>query len=426
MINKSYYFLNLGCPKNQTDGDYVRGALSGLGMKESDDPEGVDYIFVNTCAFIEQARLETRGEIEQLLPYKKNGTQLIALGCYPALGDVRKEIPGIDAAFRFDEKEKVLRYVTGSNDYCYRISPEHRMVNQRPYAYVVISEGCNNRCSYCSIPDIRGKYRSRLPEKIIEEVEYLASNDVKEVVLVAQDTTLYGRDLAEAIDLPGLCRSISAVDGIEWIRVMYAHPAHLDENMIDRLYENDKVCRYLDMPIQHISGEVLSRMGRRCDSARIRRLIKHLRNLDENISLRTTLMVGFPGETDDDYKALLDFMEEVQFDYLGAFGYSPETNTPAFEMPDRIDPELVKERLDLLYEVAGDILLEKARTQIGKIERFLIDNDSRDEDGCLEARTYRQAPEIDGFYRLEGPMDIGGGRFVGGRITDIDLAQVAG
>ena len=421
MPNKSFYFLNLGCPKNQTDGDYVRGALNDLGLSEMDAPDDVDYIFINTCAFIEQARLETRGEIDQLLPYKKNGTELIALGCYPALTDIKKEIPVIDAAFRFDQLAKVIEYVAGIKDYCYQPRISHRVINDLPYAYVNISDGCDNRCSYCTIPQIRGHYRSRPPDKLIEEVDYLASNGIKEIVLVAQDSAIYGRDLEPNIDLPWLCGKIAAIDGIDWIRIMYAHPAHLDPAMLDRLYATDKVCRYLDLPIQHISDNILTRMRRHCDSGQIKRLINHLRKLDKNISLRTTLMVGFPGETDDDYQKLVEFVEESEFDHLGVFQYSPEVNTAAYDLDGRVNPELAEERYELLYDIAADISQDRSRTFIGRSEKLLIDGLTID-DGYYEARSYRQAPEIDTMYKVESEFELMPGQFIMAKITEIDEA----
>jgi ribosomal protein S12 methylthiotransferase len=423
MPGKSFYFLNLGCPKNQTDGDYARGALTDLGLSEADYPDDVDYIFINTCAFIEQARLETRGEVEQLLPYKKNGAQLIALGCYPALTDIKTEIPGIDAAFRFDQLADVIEYVSGRKDYCYVPKTTDRVIDGFPYAYVNISDGCDNRCSYCTIPQIRGRYRSRPVEKLIEEIDYLALNGVKEVVLVAQDSAIYGRDLNPKINLPGLCEKVAAIDGIEWIRIMYAHPAHLDEAILNRLYAIDKVCRYLDMPIQHISDNILTRMRRHCDSGQIRRLINHLRKLDKNISLRTTLMVGFPGETDDDYRQLVEFVEQSEFDHLGVFSYSPEMNTTAYSLDNRIDPELAEERCELLYEIASEASQNRAAGWIGQSQVLLVDSGVRDSDGFYEARSFGQAPEVDSIYGVESGVELKMGQFIKAEIIDSDKAR---
>jgi len=264
--DKSYYFLNLGCPKNQVDGDYVRGALNGLGLIESDSPEEVGYIIVNTCAFIEQARRETIGEINELLPYRKNGAKLLAIGCYPMLYDIKREVPAVDCAFGLSQVQELLNYINGNKVDCFDPQLNIRVVEDSPYAYVKIADGCDNRCSYCTIPLIRGPYRSIPPDVILREVELLARGGVKEMVLVAQDTALYGEDLKAGIDLACLCRMISKVNEVEWIRVMYAHPAHLNEDLIGRLFENDKVCRYLDIPIQHISDRILKLMNRHCDS----------------------------------------------------------------------------------------------------------------------------------------------------------------
>jgi len=421
--SKRYYFLNLGCPKNQVDGDNLRGALNNLGLIETDAPDGVDYIIVNTCAFIEEARLETQGEIKELEKSKQRGTNLIAVGCYPALDTIKNDIPVLDAAFRFNEVEELLKYVTGDKTHCYDSAAVNRVIGEIPYGYLVISDGCDNRCSYCKIPDIRGSYKSRPIVKIMREAEYLAKNGIKELILVAQDTAIYGRDIPGKPDLACLCRMLAGLEGIEWLRIMYAHPAHIDEDLIDRLMAIEKVCHYIDLPIQHISKKMLSRMKRQCGPEKIKSVINHLRKIDNNISLRTTLMVGFPGETDDDFRELLDFVEETEFDYLGAFKYSPESGTPADDFVDRVDIELAEERFELLYEIAEDISLRRAKAQIGRQEKLLIERLSSETDGYWEARSYRQAPEIDSFYRIKARSGIKSGDFVETIIKDIDLAE---
>ena len=424
MTGKSYYFLNLGCPKNQVDGDYIRGALNNLGFNESEMPDGVDYIIVNTCAFIDQARQETRGEILELLPYKKNGAQILAVGCYPVLYDIKRDVPEVDAAFGLNQVEDFLNYITGAKGICYNPTAQSRALENRPYAYVKISDGCDNRCSYCTIPFIRGSHRSIPPITILEEVEFLAKNGIKEIILVAQDSAVYG--FQDGIDLACLCRMISRIDGIEWIRLMYAHPAHLSDNLVDRLFEIDKVCHYIDIPIQHISGKILKLMNRKCDPEKIKQIIKRLRNIDKNISLRTTLMVGFPGETDDDFKELADFIEEAEFDYLGVFSYSPEEGTAAKSFDGIVDQELTMERQELLYDIAETVSDKKAKMQIGRKQKLLIETLSPDNPYFFEARSYRQAPEIDGFYNIPVRPDLRIGDFVNAVIQDIDMAVVQG
>jgi len=421
--NKRYYFLNLGCPKNQVDGDNLRGVLNNLDMIETGSPDEVDYIIVNTCAFIEEARKETQGEIKELEKFKKHGANLIAVGCYPALETIRNDIPGLDAAFRFDEVEALLKYLTGDRAACYNFGAVNRVVGEVPYAYLVISDGCDNRCSYCKIPNIRGSYKSRPIINIMQEAEYLAKNGIKELILVAQDTAIYGQDIHGNPDLACLCRMLAGIDSVKWLRIMYAHPAHLDKDLIDKLMAIDKVCHYLDMPIQHISKNMLNRMKRQCGPEKIKSLINHLRKIDNNISLRTTLMVGFPGETDDDFRELLDFVEETQFDYLGAFKYSPETGTPAFDFVNQVDKELAEERFELLYEIGEDISLKRAEEQIGRAEKLLIERLSPEAENFYEARSFRQAPEIDGFYRIKARSGLKSGDFIGTIIEDIDLAE---
>ncbi len=430
MSCKKYYFLNLGCPKNQTDGDLLRGTLNSLGFTEINNPVEANFIVVNTCAFIEQARRETKGEIKELLPYKKNGTKLVVVGCYPVLYDIRDEIPAIDAAFGLNQVDDFLSYVAGKERVrnllgcCWDKCEIQRPKPETSYAYVKISDGCDNRCSYCTIPMIRGPYRSISPAKVLKEVEYLTAGGVKEIVLVAQDSCLYGKDLDGNVDLADLCRLIARVDGVEWIRVMYAHPAHLSDDLMDRLFTIDKVCRYLDMPIQHISGKILKKMRRHSKPDRIKQIIKRLRNIDKSISLRTTLMVGFPGETDDDYKKLLDFVEQTEFDYLGAFCFSPEEKTEARDFSEVVDPQLIDERFELLIDVAERVASRRAMMQIGKKQKLLVDWLSADDSACYEARSYRQAPEIDGYYKICNGPNIHPGMFIEAVIKDIDRAEL--
>lgn len=430
MSGKKYYFLNLGCPKNQTDGDLLRGVLNRLGFAELSDPAEADFIIVNTCAFIAQARRETKGEIEELLPYKKNGTKLVAVGCYPVLYDIQNEMPTIDAAFGLNQVDDFLDYVAGKEKVqrvlgcCWNKCEIPRAKPETSYAYVKISDGCDNRCSYCTIPMIRGPYRSISPAKVLKEVEFLIAGGVKEIVLVAQDSCLYGIDLDSNVDLADLCWLIARTDGVEWIRVMYAHPAHLSDALMDRLFTIDKVCRYLDMPIQHISERILKRMRRHSEPGRIKQIIKRLRIIDKNISLRTTLMVGFPGETDDDYKKLLDFVEQTEFDYLGAFCFSPEEKTEARNLSGAVDPRLAEERYELLMDIADRVASRRAMMQMGKKQKLLIDWLSIDDSAYYEARSYRQAPEIDGYYKIPIRPDVLPGMFVEAVINNVDRAEL--
>lgn len=423
MDNKSFYFLNLGCPKNQADGDQVRGTLIGLGLAECEIPDGADYIIVNTCAFIEQARMEVKGEIAELLPAKKNGTRLIAIGCYPMLADIRKELPELDAAFGLNQLREFYEFIAGPANDRTTLRRSPRIINDLPYAYIKIADGCDNRCSYCTIPRIRGPYAERSPRDIRNEVEYLASGGIKEIVLVAQDTVLYGRGAGSGLNLAMLAKMLSEVDGIEWIRILYAHPAHLNEEFIDRLFENDKVCRYLDIPIQHISRKILTSMRRHSDPDEIKKLINYLRSVDETISLRTTFMVGFPGETDEDFGELLDFIEEAEFDYAGVFRYSPESGTDAVKFVGAVDPDLAGERYEMLYETIDRISCRRARARVGKRENLLVERSGPDGTGIYEARSYRQAPEIDGYYLITSKTRVRAGDFVECIITDLNDAR---
>jgi ribosomal protein S12 methylthiotransferase len=417
---KKYYFLNLGCPKNQVDGDHLRAGINSVSLKETTDPSAADFIIVNTCAFIDQARLETKGEIEELARMKNAGAKIIATGCYPVLRDIKNEIPQVDAAFSFEHHQELLGYLTGDNDVCWNPKQIGRVDPESVYGYVKISDGCDNRCSYCAIPDIRGAYRSYDQEKIIAEAETLANYGVKEIILVAQDSAIYGDDLGSKIDLADLCGQISHLEGVEWIRIMYAHPAHIDEKQLAKLFAIDKVCRYLDLPIQHISDRILHSMNRHADSKTIKRLIKFLRNFDNSVSLRTTLMVGFPGESDDDFKELLDFVEETQFDYVGAFCYSPEANTAASLMGQQVDPDLAAQRHELLIDIAERCSTQRAEMMIGKRQRMIIEGLSSDDVSVFEARSFRQAPGIDGYYHVPVAPGVKPGMFVEVLTTDIN------
>lgn len=417
----SYYFLNLGCPKNRVDGDYLRGDLQRLGLIESAKPDTADYLFVNSCAFIESARRETVGEIEALIKGGiKRSAEVILVGCYPALPEAELEISGISKAIPFDRYDELLDYLAARTGTCRRPEKPRRVSPDSYFAYVKIADGCNNRCAYCRIPSIRGEYRSEAFSSIIGEAAYLAERGVKEIILVAQDSTLYGTDLDRKYDLADICREIGAIDGIEWIRLMYAHPAHLDLKLMERAFSCAKVCRYLDMPIQHISDKILKRMNRASTSRMIRDKIKWLRSFDNELSLRTSLMVGFPGESDDDFRMLLDFTEEMRFDHVGVFAFSPERGTMASRLDDRIDPELVQERQELLMETTSRITEEIERSLIGKIELMFIESLLADDPGQFEARSCRQAPEIDGFYRVERKKSVSPGSFHRIMISDLN------
>lgn len=420
MQTKNYFFLNLGCPKNQVDGDHLRGALNTNGFAETEDASSADFIIVNTCAFIDQARHESKGEIAELAEIKNRGAKIIATGCYPVLHDIIKDIPEVDAAFSFNHHRELLAYLSGEKIIYWNPEQTTRINPETPYGYIKISDGCDNRCSYCAIPGIRGPYRSYALEKIMAEVELLVNDGVKEIILVAQDSAIYGSDLNQKIDLAELCGRISLVDGIEWIRIMYAHPAHVNENMLAKIFAIDKVCRYLDLPIQHISDRILHSMNRHADSKSIKRIINFLRKFDYDVSLRTTLMVGFPGESDDDFKMLLDFVEETQFDFVGAFCYSPEPNTAASLMNQQVDPDLAKERHEMLIDTAERCSTKRARNMIGKKQKMLIEGLAAEDVSVFEARSYRQAPGIDGHYNVAVVPGVKPGMLIEVLTTDID------
>ena len=301
---------------------------------------------------------------------------------------------------------------------------EHPRVLSTPSysAYIRIGEGCSNHCTFCAIPLIRGNYRSRNEDHILNEVRMFAQSGVKEHVLVAQDTTRYGTETHEHSTLPSLMRKCADIPGVEWLRVLYCYPDETSEELLDLMAERENVCRYLDLPIQHINDDILRRMHRRGDSSDIRRCVRQAR--ERNITLRTSIIVGFPGETEDQFEELLDFLKEAQFDRLGAFAYSPEENTPAARMPDQIDEEVKQERLDRLMRLQAEISLERNRARLGQTVKTLILG--KNERGIYEGRTEREAPETDGVILIDSSKELHPGQFVSVRLNEADYYDIRG
>ena len=398
------YFETLGCPKNVYDTQVAAGVLEDNHYVIADSPEEADIIVVNTCGFINDAKRESIDRIFEMADYKQDGKKLVVSGCLSQrYGDeLFAEMPEVDLFVgvneydmlpwllkKLDERQVVTDGSVGSV-----LVNGRRKLSRSPYsATLKIAEGCNNVCAYCIIPKIRGRYRSKREEDILREAESLAVAGCKELILIAQDVTYYGADLYGQFRLPALLRKLCRISGIQWIRLMYCYEDRITDELIQTIAEEEKICNYLDIPIQHASDAVLRAMNRRSTSASIHRTLERLKQAIPDIHIRTTLIVGFPGETEEDYQKLCDFVEHERFARLGVFAYSQEENTPAAEMLCQIDEELKEQRLDGIMRRQLDISLDGNRAKIGKIYEVMIDE--IDEDGSFIGRTRYDAPEID-------------------------------
>jgi ribosomal protein S12 methylthiotransferase len=432
-LKEKIYLESMGCPKNLVDSEVIAGCLRKSGYTFTTSKEEAAIIIVNTCAFIKDATQEAIDTIFKLATLKKEGTcrKLVVAGCLPQrygkqlikkLKDVDLFV-GVGEFARIGELLKEER-VELSPPALYIRTPTFLLDHNTPRilstpnhtAYVKIAEGCSHRCSFCTIPTIKGPYRSRPPESIITEVKNLAEKGTKEINLIAQDTTFYGKDLTNKKDLAYLLKQLSQINGIEWIRMLYCHPDHFSHDLINTIKEEKKICNYIDLPLQHISDDILKRMGRSKDSTKIRKLIKAIRENIPNIWIRTTFMVGFPGETEKDFNVLMDFARVVEFEHLGTFRYSDEEGTKAYRLKGKVPAHVIEERYHTLMSLQSNISLEKNQRLIGSLQRVLIEGINEENDMLL-GRTFFQAPDIDGIvYVAEGEAAIG--EMLEVRITD--------
>lgn len=425
------YFISLGCDKNLVDSEYMLGLLRDAGHTLTEDEQEAEAIVINTCCFIHDAKQESIETILEASAYKNIGKcrVLIVTGCLAERyrGEIAAEIPEVDVILgtsSFDEVVSVLSKAEHGEraevykELTYLPLPQTKRVNTTCgyTAYLKIADGCEKFCTYCVIPSIRGKYRSVPMERIIEEAEQLARDGAKELILVAQETTLYGVDLYGKKMLPELLRKLCAIEGPEWIRLLYCYPEEITDELITVMKEEKKICRYLDLPIQHASDTVLKRMGRRTTKKELVRLIRKLRREINGITLRTSLIVGFPGETEKEFSELLDFVKEVQFDRLGVFTYSKEENTPAAKMKGQITAREKRRRQKEIMELQQEIAFKHARQKIGKRYVAMIEG-KMPGDGVYLARTYMDAPNIDGYLFVESDEQYESGEFVKVRIT---------
>ena len=433
-------FVSLGCDKNLVDTEMMLGMLQQKGFTFTDDETEADIVVVNTCCFIGDAKEESINTLLEMAELRKNGSirALLATGCLAQRyrEEIQKEIPEVDAILGTMAIEEIAEAVEqvlqgeGRNHF--------RELNSAPasyrdrvlttgghFAYLKIAEGCNKRCTYCIIPRVRGDYRSIPMEELTAQAEALAEKGVRELILVAQETTLYGVDLYGKKSLPELLHRLAAISGIYWIRILYCYPEEITEELIETIAAEPKVCHYLDIPIQHAADEVLRRMGRRTNQEELRQWIGRLRERIPDICLRTTLISGFPGETQEDFEELYRFVNEMEFDRLGVFPYSQEEDTKAAEMPDQVSGEVKCFRRDELMELQQAIAFEKAEQMIGRVLDVMVEGKVADEDVYV-TRTYRDAPNVDGYLFLNTSANLMTGDFVKVLVTDSNEYDLIG
>lgn len=424
-------FISLGCDKNLVDSEVMLGMLAQQGYFFTDDAAEAEAAVVNTCCFINDAKEESINTLLELAELKKEGRLkvLIAAGCLAQryYEEIQKEIPEVDAIIGTTATDKVLDTLESVLEGNARnhledinkapVSGKKRVVTTGGYYdYLKIAEGCNKHCTYCIIPKVRGNFRSVPMEELLKEARELAEGGVKELILVAQETTLYGIDLYGEKTLPKLLRELCKIEDLKWIRLLYCYPEEITEELIRVIKEEPKICHYLDIPVQSGSNAVLKRMGRRTDSGQIKEMVNKLRKEIPDICIRTTLITGFPGETADDHENTMDFVDEMEFDRLGVFTYSQEEDTPAAGMPDQVDEDVKAARQAEIMELQQEIAFEAAENMVGRRVEAMIEGKVADEDAYV-ARTYKDAPGVDGYLFIMTERQLMSGDFVNVVIT---------
>ena len=430
-MKKKILFVSLGCDKNLVDSEMMLGMLAEHGYEFTDDEQEADLVVVNTCCFINDAKEESINTILEMAELKKSGAieGLIVTGCLAQRyrEEIQTEIPEVDAILGTAAIDEIVRTI---EDTCRGVKENHyKSLEERPltgvdrvvttgghYAYLKIAEGCDKHCTYCIIPKVRGNYRSVPLERLVEEAEKLAARGVKELILVAQETTLYGTDLYGDKALPELLHRLCMISDLHWIRLLYCYPEEIDARLIRVIQQEEKICHYLDLPIQHASNGILKRMGRRTDKEQLENIIGTLRREIPDICLRTTLITGFPGETQEDHEELLDFVDRMEFDRLGVFPYSQEEDTPAALMEGQIAEEVKQERYAQLMELQQEIAFEAAENMVGRVVDAMIEGRITEENAYV-ARTYKDAPGVDGFLFVNTGRELMTGDFVKVRVT---------
>lgn len=428
---KKVLFISLGCDKNLTDSEEMLGMLVENGYEITNDETEAEVIVINTCAFIHDAKEESVNTILEMARYKEKGIckALLVTGCLAQRykEEIVGEIPEVDAVLgtaSYDEIIKALNQVFSGESFLefkdINSLPKHsrkRVITTGGYfEYLKIAEGCDKHCTYCIIPKLRGNFRSIPMEQLLSQAEYLAEQGVRELILVAQETTVYGKDLYGEKSLHILLKKLCQIPGIQWIRVLYCYPEEIYPELIQTMKEEPKICHYLDLPIQHCSDRILKRMGRRTTKQELVDIVETLRREIPDIILRTTLITGFPGETQEDHEELMEFIDTMEFDRLGVFTYSPEEDTPAAIMPDQIDEEVKLDRQAELMELQQEISLDKGNDKIGSVVEVMIEGKVADENAYV-ARTYGDAPNVDGYIFVNTSTELMSGDFARVHVT---------
>lgn len=423
-------FISLGCDKNLVDSEMMMGLLHDRGYEFTDNEEEADIIVINTCGFINDAKEESINTILEMAKYKENNLKaLIVAGCLVERykNEILQELPEIDAIVGTTAFDKICDVVDdvladkkhneleSINKMC-RPDVKRIITTGGYYSYLKIAEGCDKHCTYCSIPMIRGAYRSVPMDELVKEAEYLADNGVKELIIVAQEITVYGKDLYGEKKLPELLHRLCKIPGIQWIRLLYCYPEEIADELIETIRIEKKICHYIDMPIQHASDKILKAMGRRTNNAELRNIISKLRKEIPDICLRTTLITGFPGETEEDHHILLDFIDEMEFDRLGVFTYSPEEDTKAASLDNQVDEEVKLCRKDEIMELQQEISMDKSERLVGKEFEVIIEGKASDEDVYV-GRSYMDAPSVDGYVFINSEEELMSGDFAKVRIV---------
>jgi ribosomal protein S12 methylthiotransferase len=438
-VSTSVFLTTLGCPKNLVDSETILGLLGNAGLEISKDPLSADILCLNTCAFIKEAKEESIDSILNLVKLKKQNPKkkVIVIGClvHRYLEELKKEIPEVDnwvslkeisALPKIIETLSPSSHLRGEGERSPGEGFARKLLTPKHYAYLKIAEGCSNRCSYCVIPDIRGSFRSRNPDSILEEAYKLSKKGVKEINIIAQDSTNYGADISNTLNITLLLRELCKINGIKWIRLLYTHPAHITEQLINEIASQKKICKYMDMPLQHIDDAILIKMGRKITSLQIKKLINMIRNKIPGIILRTSFIVGFPGETDKQFANLLKFVKETKFQKLGVFKYSREEQTPAYKLPNQIPLKTKEKRYNEIMQAQKDISRELNRKLLGKAMEVLIEDIHDKKQNTWIGRTYMDAPDIDGVIYITG-KNIKKGDIIKAKITEaLDYDLIGG
>lgn len=424
-------FISLGCDKNLVDSEEMLGLLNREHFEFTDDESEADVIVINTCCFVNDAKEESVNTILQMAEYRKSGSckALIVTGCLAQRykTEISDEIPEVDAILGTSSYDKIVDAVKSTicGKKFEKFNPLDELIVEEServvttgghYVYIKIAEGCNKCCTYCIIPKIRGRYRSVPEEDILKTAEKLVENGAKELILVAQETTLYGVDLYGRKTLPDLLKKICKIPGLVWVRILYCYPEEITDELIEVMKNESKVCHYIDMPIQHASDRILKAMGRRTNRAELTERISKIRKEIPDIVLRTTLISGFPGETEEDHEEMLDFVDEMEFERLGVFAYSPEEDTPAAEMPDQIDEDIKIKRRNEIMELQQEIAFENAEDMIGRELLVMIEGKVVDENAYV-GRTYMDCPNVDGNIFITTDEELITGDFVKVKVT---------